>query len=48
MASRVEPDTGIPQVPASPVLFAAYIAEMFSEVEEKMDIKSLSFVDDVA
>jgi len=32
------------------VLFAAYIAEMFSEVEEKMDgqIKALSFVDGVA
>ena len=44
-------DSGIPQgSPASPVLFAVYIAEMFSEVEEKMDgqIKALSFVDDVA
>jgi len=48
---QTRPGFGIPQgSSASPVLLAAYIAEMFREVEEKMDgqIKALSIVDDVA
>jgi len=42
-------ESGIPQgSPVSPVLFAVYISEMFGYVEERADVKALSFVDDVA
>jgi len=32
----------------SPVLYAVYISEMVGYVEERADVKALSFVDDVA
>lgn len=44
-------DSGIPQgSPASPILFAIYLSELFDYVEKKMGnrIRAISFVDDIA